>query len=122
MTESPDEIIIPTRAESDNQRVDEPPRRRMGLLTYTDAAIAIGAVLLAMWQLLEVDRDWMGFVLFFGAVPLLMLAARWWSRARAVSAFATVYLVLLGIGTMIAKMPSVIPALSFEHPADTKEA
>jgi hypothetical protein len=120
---SSDDVEIEIGGDGVEEVVDaSPPVRRMNVLSYADAAIAIGALLVAMWQLLEIDDLWIGFVLVWSAVPLLMVVARWFARTRAITLFAAVYLVLLGAGTAIAKAPAILPALSFEHPGDTEEA
>lgn len=91
----------------------------LGSLRAVEIAITLWAIGLALWQLLLVDGDLAGFVLFWMLPPLVAGLARLTGTAQGVfRGWAIGYLTLMSVGTLLAES-SLFPGFGATHPATT---
>lgn len=92
-------------------------------LGWLDIAVAIGAVLLSLWQLLLVDSSLIGFVIFWAIPPFLAVVikvvgggANWNSQ------WASAYVMMMAASQSITSTPAILPQFVALHPAATEFA
>jgi len=100
----------------------------MSSFHWAEIVVAVWTLLLAMWQLVLVDRSMYGLVLFWSAPALIAVAVRWHrlhsGRKSDVTTFlmpwAATYLGCMSLVLHLAAEPRVLPSFTGEHQGRTE--
>lgn len=88
-------------------------------LHWVEIALAVFTFLTALWQLMVIDRQMLGFILFWIIGPVIAIWLHLKRLAGAAAWWATTYLLLMCAGNVLLPVQSVLPHFRALHPADT---